>query len=109
MSRLVAVIPLKPAARNAARELLAAGPPFELDATRFDRHAVYLTDAEAVFVFEGPGESRTLDLAGDDPGLWHAAREWQALIAGRPRIAETGFTWERGTQSREEGSTDHGR
>jgi hypothetical protein len=109
VSRLVAVVPLRPGAGNAARELLAAGPPFDLDATRFERHAVYLTDAEAVFVFEGPGESRTLDLPGEDPTLSRVARRWQGVIAGPSRLAETGFAWERGAQEPEERSTDHGR
>jgi hypothetical protein len=95
MSRLVAVVPLKPGMREEARTLIADGPPFDLAETRFDRHAVYLTDSEAVFVFESPGEIRSLDLRGEDPDLWAVARAWREIVAGRPRIAETSFTWER--------------
>jgi hypothetical protein len=88
------------------RELLAAGPPFDLDATRFDRHAVYLTDA--VFVFEAPGEPHARS-SQRRFGLWHAALAWRESVAGRPRIAEKGFTWERAARRPQERSTDHGR
>ena len=49
MSRLVVVVPLKEGARARARELLEAGPPFELNDTAFDRHDVFLTEREVVF------------------------------------------------------------
>lgn len=95
MTSLVLVLPLEPGSREKARELLADGPPFDLEATRFDRHAVYLTDEEAVFVFESPDPSHTLDLPGEDPGIWSAARSWREIVAGQPRIAETGYAWAR--------------
>jgi hypothetical protein len=95
MNNLVVVVPLRPGAREEARRLLEAGPPFELEATRFHRHTVYLTDAEVVFVFEGTGKSRALDLSAEDPNLWKAARAWHELTAGRPRIAHMLFAWER--------------
>jgi hypothetical protein len=95
VSRLVVVVPLKEGTREAARALIDEGPPFELGDTRFDRHAVYLTDHEAIFVFESEDESRTLDLPGEDESLWTAARAWREIAAGRPRVAMTRFTWER--------------
>jgi hypothetical protein len=95
MSRLVVVVGLKPGTRDAAGELLALGPPFALEDTRFDRHAVYITDREAIFVFEAPGEGRSLDLRAEDPKLVEAATRWREVMDGRPRLAETSFTWER--------------
>lgn len=95
MSRLVVVAPLQPGMRGRVEELLAAGPPFALEETEFDRHLVYLTDEEAVFVFEGVSEGATLRLAAEDPGVLVAAREWQACLAARPRVAVTAFSWER--------------
>ena len=56
MSRLVVVVPLADGARERARELLEQGPPFDPAATHLERHSVYLTDREAVFVFETPGD-----------------------------------------------------
>jgi hypothetical protein len=95
MSRLVVVVPLKDGAHEKARALLAQGPPFDLEATDFDRHEVYLTKREVVFVFESPGSSATLRLPGEDPSVWKAAAAWQQLMAEKPRKAETAYSWAR--------------
>jgi hypothetical protein len=97
MGRLVAVLPLKPGARARAEALLREGPPFDVEETQFDRHLVFLTDREVVFVFEGEGPSRTLHLPAEDPALWKAAADWQACLSERPRVAVTAYSWERST------------
>ena len=101
MSYLVVVAPLKAGMASRARELLAGGPPFDLEGTAFDRHSVHLTDRELVFVFESEGPSRTLALAAEDPKIWRAAEAWQECFAERPRVAGTEFSWERGNSSPE--------
>lgn len=98
MSNLVVVLPLKKDAHERARALLAKGPPFDLERTGFDRHEVFLTDQEVVFVFEAPGSAATLKLPGEDPSLWRVAAAWQPLMAGRPRKAETAYSWARPEQ-----------
>jgi hypothetical protein len=95
MSRLVVVVPLKAGAYEKARSLLAEGPPFELERTEFDRHEVFLTHREVVFVFESEQSSATLRLPGEDPSLWRVAAAWEKLMAERPRKAENVFTWAR--------------
>lgn len=96
MRRLVVVVPLAEGAQERARELLEDGPPFDLGETQFVRHDVYLSAAEAVFVFEaGEDAPATLSVRAADPGLWRAAAAWRPLMAGRPRTAETVFTWQR--------------
>lgn len=95
MGRLVVVVPLKDGASEKARELLAKGPPFDLEATEFDRHEVYLSEREAIFLFETPGPSATLKLPGEDPSLWKVAATWQPLMAGKPRKALTAYSWRR--------------
>ncbi len=95
MSRFVAVLPLKPGARDRAEALLREGPPFDLEQTQFDRHQVFLTDQEVVFVFEGEGPSHTLDLPAEDPALWKAAEGWRACLSDRPRVAVTAYSWAR--------------
>jgi hypothetical protein len=95
MSRLVIVVPLREDAYEEARRLLDAGPPFQLEQTRFDRHEVHLTQREVVFVFDAPGEPAALRLPGEDPALWRVAAAWRKLIAGTPRKAETVFSWRR--------------
>ncbi len=97
MSRLVAVLPLKPGARGRAEALLREGPPFDLEQTRFDRHQVFVTDREVVFVFERGGPGHTLELPAEDPALWKAAAGWQACLSERPRVAVTAYAWERST------------
>jgi hypothetical protein len=95
MSRLVVIVPLKAGGYEKARALLADGPPFDLETTEFERHDVYLTEREVVFVFESPGSSATLRLPGEDPSVWKAAAAWQQLMAEKPRKAETAYSWAR--------------
>ena len=94
MSRLVVVLPLKEGARERARSLLEEGPPFELEKTAFDRHEVFLSNHEVVFLFDGPGD-RGLELPAENPVLWRAARAWSKCMAARPRVARTEFSWRR--------------
>jgi len=93
MSRLVLVVPLRAGTAAQARELLAEGPPFELETTQLERHEVYLTDREAIFVFEAAGEQPPLRLQAGNPTLVTAAAAWRECMAGRPRKAETAFSW----------------
>ena len=93
MSRLVLVVPLKEGATARARELLREGPPFELEPMHLERHEVFLTEREAVFVFETAGDAPPLRLAAGDPRLRTAAAAWREVMAGRPRKAETAFSW----------------
>ena len=95
MSRLVLVVPLREGMSGRAREVLHEGPPFELEATQLERHEVFLTDREAVFVFETAGETPPLLLQAGDPTLWKAAAAWRECIAGRPEKAEAAFSWAR--------------
>jgi hypothetical protein len=96
MPRLVVVLPLKEGAREEAQRLLDAGPPLDLAESHFDHHRVYLTDHEAVFVFQTPeGTPATLSVRASDPTMWKAAAAWQPLLAGKPRTAETVFAWDR--------------
>jgi len=95
MSRLVLVVPLREGTAARARELLDEGPPFELGASELERHEVFLTDREAVFLFETAGDEPPLRLQAGDPTLRKAAAAWRECLAGRPRKAETAFSWTR--------------
>jgi hypothetical protein len=95
VSRLVLVVPLKEGAAARARRLLEEGPPFELGASELERHEVFLTDREVVFVFETKGDAPPLKLRAGDPTLRKAATAWRECMAGRPRKAETAFSWTR--------------
>ena len=93
MSRLVLVVPLREGTLDRVRELLAEGPPFELATTHLEHHEVFLTDREAVFVFDAPGETPPLELKAGNPALRAAAAAWRECMAGRPRKAEFAFSW----------------
>jgi hypothetical protein len=96
MSRIAVVVPLRPGSRESARQLIQAGPPFQIDDTPLLQHCVYLTDHEAVFVFEGPNAREAVEHVLGEADVWQAATAWRAILASKPRLAETVFTWQRG-------------
>jgi len=97
MSRIAVVVPLRPGAHEAARQLIGDGPPFNLDETPLVEHCIFLTDHEAVFVFEGPEAREAVERVLGEADVWQAATAWRAILASKPRLAETVFTWRRGS------------
>lgn len=100
MSRLVIVVPLREDARERARALLRIGPPFDPAAAGLERHHVFLTGSEAVFLFEA-GEPDAVDRLASDPTLWEAVEGWSDLVAGPPHLAEDVYSWVRAPASQE--------
>jgi hypothetical protein len=94
LSNLVVVLPIRPGARDRARDLLRHGPPFDPDEAGLERHQAFVTDAEAVFLFEADSREAVERLA-DDATLWEAAEGWTELVAGPPRLAEGAYSWVR--------------
>ena len=90
--RTVVVAPTEPGREEEVRELLAHGPPFDPEAAGLDRHQVFLTGEEAVFLFESRLAEPALLL---DPAVLAGAAAWQDVLAGPPRIAETVYSWTR--------------
>jgi hypothetical protein len=95
MSRVAVVVPLRPEAVETARGLIEEGPPFDLEGTRLESHCIYLTQQEAVFVFDGPEAREVVERVVGEAGVWEAATAWRACLAGKPRVAETVFAWRR--------------
>lgn len=100
MSRVGIVVPLQQGARDGARALLGKGPPFDPDAAGLERHHAFLTDHEAVFVFEAD-EPDAVERLASDPTLWEAMAGWNDLVAGPPRMAEDVYSWIRPHASEE--------
>jgi len=97
--RTAIVIPLQPGSRDAVRELLRGGPPFDPEQVPgLDRHEVFLTSDEAIFVFEA-SRADALEPLLAQPELWQAAAAWHDHVAGPPRIAEDAFSWARADDS----------
>jgi hypothetical protein len=94
--RTVFVVPLRDGSQDAVRDLVAAGPPFDPEeAPGLDRHEVFLTANEAVFLFDSPLGAAALEALLTEPELWRAANAWREHLAGPPRIAENVYAWER--------------
>ena len=87
-----------PESTQEVRQLLEAGPPYDLTETTLDRHAVYLSPGELVFVFEGPDVPWEVEEIADaffSPGIRRALTEWRKLTE-EPRIGHPVFSWQRG-------------
>jgi len=98
--RTALVLPLKKAAREAVRGLLESGPPFDPEQiTGLDRHEVFLTSEEAVFVFESNLGAAALEPLLAEPAFWKAVAAWHDHLAGPPRLAEDAFSWTRSETS----------
>jgi hypothetical protein len=100
--RIAIVLPIKPESHAAVRELLDSGPPFNLEQMAgLDRHQVFLTREEAIFVFDAQPGDDALEPLIADPDVWRAAADWREHIAGPPRIAEDAYSWTRSAESDE--------
>ena len=96
------VVPLKTGVRDAVRRLLAHGPPFDIERIpELSRHEVYLTETEAIFVFESASGTDAIAAMLSKPEFWQAATDWHEHVAGPPRLAETVYSWARGEESEE--------
>jgi hypothetical protein len=93
--RTAVVVPLLPGSYDAVRTLLAEGPPFDPAAMGLDRHLVFLTETEVVFVFESWLGASVLEPMLSEPGIWERAVAWHEYLAGPPRIAQGVYSWTR--------------
>ena len=89
------VVPILPGTHEAARVLVEHGPPFDPAAVGLERHQVLLTTDEVVFLFESHLGEPALEALLAEPALLEIAAEWQDILAGPPRIAESVYSWTR--------------
>jgi hypothetical protein len=92
MSRAVIVVELQEGASRRAAELLRNGPPFDPEEVGLERHHVFLTEQEAVFLFEADDPGAAERLVADE-SFWSAAATWKDLVAGPPRLADDVYSW----------------
>jgi hypothetical protein len=93
--RVVVVARLKEGTGEQVRALITDGPPFDAETSGLDRHEVLLCDDTVIFLFEGEQISEAVTQLVQHPELWKAAVHWDAYLAGRPRLAETAYSWTR--------------
>jgi hypothetical protein len=98
MEKIAIVARLKEGAEPTAAALLAKGVPFDPEEHGFERHTVFLSADEVVFVFEGHEIEWKVDELLNEPFQWalsEAFETWRELLDAPPRIARPQFTWER--------------
>ena len=91
--RLAVVARLLPGSRERAKEIIAAGAPYELGETGLVRHQIFLGEETAVFVFEGPGVEGLVSRLIGDPASSGSFSVWGPLLAGTPTLAREEFSW----------------
>lgn len=94
VARVAVVLPIKATAKDRVREILAAGPPFDLEACGIDGYHVFSTGNEVIFILDASDPSRLQRLVAN-LDLITAAEAWQEHAAGPARIAEEAFSWSR--------------
>ena len=95
MDRIAVTARLRPGSEKRARELLAAGPPFDPRRAGLARHAVYVRGDTVLFVFEGEALERTLPALVNDRLRSAAFAGWGPLLAEEPRLAHAVYHWDR--------------
>jgi hypothetical protein len=95
LDSVVLVVPLEEGVVEEARALAAGGPPFDPTQWGLERHEVFFTSSEAVFLFEGRDAGRLVAELVQDPAGWRAALRWKELLAAPPRLGESAYSWAR--------------
>jgi len=80
--------------------LVDEGPPLEIEALGLERHQVFVSEHEAVFVFEGKNAAAAVNALMHSPDVLKAAVRWRRILAGRPRLAEERFAWRKADEPR---------
>jgi hypothetical protein len=93
VARVAVVLPLKAGALDTVASLVAEGPPFDPADKSLERHEVFLTEREAIFVFSGADACESVRQVMRDSSVWPLAERWAGCIDGAPRLAEAGYSW----------------
>jgi len=100
--QIVIVVPLKPGSRTWVHGLVELGPPCDPEDPGLERHQVFFTDQEAVFVFDAPDQS-VRDRLAKSPAVRWAAAAWRDYIGGPTRLADVVYSWARNLSGEEAG------
>jgi hypothetical protein len=93
VDRFVLAARLRPDGRQRAETLLAEHSALgaeELE-TAFDRHAIFLSETEVIFPFEGEGATRRSERFFNDPVRSTLMTHWPPLFDGPLHRAEAHF------------------
>jgi hypothetical protein len=95
MHRVVLVAHLKPGSRQRAQELLVEHSSREDLKAAFERHAIFLSETEAVFFFEGRDADQSVRAIFNDPSASEIGH-WIPLFDGPLHWAPEAYFQERG-------------
>ena len=97
MDRFVLVARLKPDGRRQAQALLAEHSALGMEEleTYLDRHTIFLTETEVIFLFEGKGAHEAVRALFNDPVRSTPMSHWLPLFDGPLHQAPEAYVWER--------------
>jgi hypothetical protein len=75
------------------REFVEKGPPFEPSTIGLKSHQVFVTDREAVFVFETEEGVKAFERILAEPELWDVIASWEHCLSDELRIATAVYDW----------------
>jgi hypothetical protein len=87
------VVPLTEGRCDVVREFLEEGPPFEPREVGLESHKVFLTDREAIFVFETEEGVKAFERILGEPEVWELVSPWEHCMADEPRLAAAVYEW----------------
>ena len=94
MERVAITAQLKEGSEARARELVAAGPPFDPSRAGLMQHGVYVGHEIVVFVFEGEDVAQKLSRLLNDRLNSASFSAWAPLLAEQPRLAQEAYHWD---------------
>ena len=97
VERFVLVARLRPDARERAEALLAEHSAFDAGDLEqaFERHAIFLSETEVIFMFEGDGAHESVRALFNDPVRSTLIGHWLPLFDGPLHRAPEAYLWER--------------
>jgi len=95
VERLAVIAKLKEGAAEQAAILVRRGPPFDPGENGFERHAVYLTGDQVIFLFEGDAADRSVQEILTNGSRSAALGAWGKLLDQVPQLAVEGYYWKR--------------
>jgi len=97
MDRFVLAARLKPDGFQRAQALLADHKAFSAEDLEkaFDRHAIFLSETEVIFLFEGEGANESVRALFNDPVRSALIGRWLPLFDGPLHRAAEAYLWER--------------
>ena len=97
MDRFVLAARLTPDGRRQAQALLAEHSALGMEEleTYLDRHTIFLSESEVIFLFEGKGAHEAVRALFNDPVRSTPMSHWLPLFDGPLHQAPEAYVWER--------------